>query len=206
MPELHELPLHDATGVRAIGLHRDGRPIWPIAGGDGTDDPAGDPPAGDPPPDTGDPDEADDPPGDGTDWKTEAAKWKALARKHENQAKKNSEAARQLTQQEGASKTLEERLAQLERDKAESDARALRAEVAAAKGLTPAQATRLDGATREELEADADELLSAFAGKGKDDTSGLRRRPTEKLRPGAVPGAEPEETDPTKLAAMVPRG
>ena len=38
--------------------------------------------------------------------------------------------------------------------------RALRAEVSNAKGLTPTQAKRLVGATREELEADADELLA----------------------------------------------
>jgi len=206
MPELDELPAHPRTGVRAIGLLRNGQPIWPIAGGDGSDDPAGDPPADDPPPpDTGD---GDDPAGDDPDWKAEAEKWKALARKHEAQAKRNAGAARQLTQQEGASKTLEERLAQLETRAVEAEGKALRAEVAAAKGLTPAQAKRLQGATREELEADADELLTAFAGsgKGKDDTSDLRRRPTERLRAGAVPGAEPEETDPTKLAAKVPRG
>lgn len=47
----------------------------------------------------------------------------------------------------------EERLAQVE-------SRALRAEVAAAKGLPPNLAARLQGSTQEELEADADELLS----------------------------------------------
>lgn len=40
--------------------------------------------------------------------------------------------------------------------------RAARLEVAAAKGLTPAQAARLQGATREELEADADQLKELF--------------------------------------------
>jgi hypothetical protein len=38
----------------------------------------------------------------------------------------------------------------------------LRREVADEKGLTPAQARRLVGATREELEADADDILTAF--------------------------------------------
>lgn len=33
----HLLPLHPLTGLRAIGLRADGRPIWPIAGADGTD-------------------------------------------------------------------------------------------------------------------------------------------------------------------------
>lgn len=56
---------------------------------------------------------------------------------------------------------------QEERDslRAERDAlalQALRREVADEKGLTPAQARRLVGTSREEMEADADELLEAF--------------------------------------------
>jgi hypothetical protein len=62
------------------------------------------------------------------------------------------------TRAEGA-KTLEDRVAEIERRAVESETRALRAEVANAKGLTPSQAKRLVGATKEELEADADELL-----------------------------------------------
>ena len=38
----------------------------------------------------------------------------------------------------------------------------MRREVAEEKGLTPAQARRLVGSTREELEADADDVLAAF--------------------------------------------
>ena len=59
---------------------------------------------------------------------------------------------------EGAT-TLEQRVAQLEQQGKQSEERALRAEVANAKGLTATQAKRLVGTTREELEADADELL-----------------------------------------------
>lgn len=55
--------------------------------------------------------------------------------------------------------TLEERVAEIERQAQESEARAMRAEVANAKGLTPTQAKRLVGSTRDELEADADELV-----------------------------------------------
>jgi regulator of protease activity HflC (stomatin/prohibitin superfamily) len=62
---------------------------------------------------------------------------------------------------EGAT-TLEERVAGIERQAKESEERAMRAEVANAKGLTPTQAKRLVGETREELEADADELLETF--------------------------------------------
>jgi len=152
---------------------------------------------------------------------TEVEKWKALARQHENLwkstglSKDELPEARELLKRakatETASKTAEDRIAALEQKIAEADARAARLEVAAAKGLTPAMAKRLVGTTRDELEADADELVKELKGagaadgkdgKGTDDTS---HRPTEKLRPGAVPQAEPEVNDPTKLAAMVPR-
>lgn len=56
--------------------------------------------------------------------------------------------------------TIEERVADIERAARASEERALRAEVANAKGLTPSQAKRLVGSTREELEADAAELLT----------------------------------------------
>lgn len=54
---------------------------------------------------------------------------------------------------------LAERAEAAERSLADLQANALRAEVALDKGLTPSQAKRLIGSTREELEADADELL-----------------------------------------------
>lgn len=61
----------------------------------------------------------------------------------------------------------EAQLLQEERDslKSERDSLALenlRREVADTKGLTPAQARRLVGSTREELESDADEVIAAF--------------------------------------------
>lgn len=66
--------------------------------------------------------------------------------------------------------TLEERVAQIERQAQESETRALRAEVANVKGLTATQAKRLIGATREELEADADELLRDIGAQKKTNT------------------------------------
>jgi hypothetical protein len=91
----------------------------------------------------------------------------------------------------------------------EAETRALRLEIAHEKGLTPAQAKRLMGGTKEELEADADELLSTFGSKSTDDGKPpVGRRPAEALRPGG--GTDPEDgldlTDPDKLAALVPRG
>lgn len=77
----------------------------------------------------------------------------------------------------------------------------LRRDIASDKGLTLAQAKRLHGATKEELEADADEFL-AENGPAKDDEP-PGGRPKERLKSGAVPDAESEETDPAKLAALV---
>lgn len=57
---------------------------------------------------------------------------------------------------------LIERAEAAERRTVELETRALRAEVAAEKGLTPAQAKRLSGTTLEELQADADDLLAMF--------------------------------------------
>lgn len=72
-----------------------------------------------------------------------------------------------LKKKAGQSTTLEERVAQIERQAKDSEARALRAEVANAKGLTATQAKRLVGETREELEADADELLADIGAQKK---------------------------------------
>jgi len=55
-----------------------------------------------------------------------------------------------------------ERAEAAEKAAAAAESRALRLEIAAEKGLTPAQAKRLVGETREELEADASELLETF--------------------------------------------
>ncbi len=72
----------------------------------------------------------------------------------------------------------------------EAEAKALRLEVAAAKGLTPSQAKRLIGGTREELEADADEILADFA---------PAKKPSDKLpaRPQPKKGAPVD--DPREL-------
>lgn len=99
------------------------------------------------------------------------------------------------------------RLADMEKQIADRDAKLLRSEVAAAKGLTPAQAKRLAGSTKEELESDADEILEAFPAPGGD---GERKAPPSQqprpsLRGGGDPTSDPVETDPAKLAASVPR-
>jgi hypothetical protein len=51
----------------------------------------------------------------------------------------------------------------------QSDLRAVKLEIAAEKGLTPAQAKRLVGETRDELESDAQELLDTFKPASNDE-------------------------------------
>ena len=152
------------------------------------------------------------------DHKAEAEKWKALARKHEGQAKANADAARKLKEIEDADKTEADRAKEAAAEAAQRAEKAegaqLRLDVAldkAPEGMTIAQvrklAKRLSGSNREELEADAAELFADFTpatGETEDDTS-TRRTPRERLRSGAAPSSEPEETDPRKLADLVPR-
>lgn len=81
-----------------------------------------------------------------------------------------------------------------------------RLRVAIAKGLTEKQAARLVGSTREELEADADDFLGDLAPAKKDDPDPVPGKPREKLpRGGGDPDDEVVETDPAKLAALIPR-
>lgn len=101
----------------------------------------------------------------------EVKKWKALARQNEKQAKANAAAAEELAKLKDADRSESEKAAakaaDAERRAEEAELRALRLEIAGEKGLTPSQAKRLVGTTREELEADADELLEDFVGKDK---------------------------------------
>ncbi len=119
-------------------------------------------------------------------------------------ANKEAETARlKLKEIEDRDKTdsekLTERLTTAEKRAVDAEHRAMRLEVAAGKGLTPIQAKRLVGATQEELEADADELLATFVPNRPNVTG----RPSPALRGGGDPTEDVEETDPVKLAAAI---
>lgn len=75
----------------------------------------------------------------------------------------------------------------------------LQLEVGYELGLPLAIAKRLQGSTREEMLADAETLVDLVAPAKKPGT----RRPAEALRGGGAPNAEPEETDPNKIAARM---
>ena len=93
---------------------------------------------------------------DPTDWKAESRKW-------EDRAKENKTAAAELAAIKDSQRTEAERqadaLAAAQKLAADSVSDALRARVALEKGLTAAQEKRLVGSTKEELLADADQLL-----------------------------------------------
>lgn len=99
---------------------------------------------------------------------------------------------------------LREAVTALTKERDDSAAKVLRFEVASEKGLTPAQAKRLVGVTKEELEADADEILEAFPASSSGATPPPSRRPAADLKGGSDPTEEPVETDPRKLAESVP--
>ena len=102
-----------------------------------------------------------------TDWKAEARKWENRAKS----AKADSDAAAKWREYESAQKPIQERLAEeLAQAKAESSdaaAKLLRYEIAAAKGITGEATKLLKGSTQDELEAEADLLLSLIASQSK---------------------------------------
>lgn len=110
---IHPFLLHPLTGLplRAIGLRPDGSPLWPIMGGDGTDDDANDDKSGaDGADDKNDGDDSgsgDDQDDDGkVDWKAKFEAEQRHKRNLERKAKKDAATIERLTgkKPEGGSK------------------------------------------------------------------------------------------------------
>lgn len=128
---------------------------------------------------------------------SEAASYRTKLREVEPLAAK----ARELEEsQKTEQQKLAEALEAAKTDGKNASDELLRLRVAMRKGLTESQAKRLVGSTLEELEADADELLASFGSK-----TPVPGKPRERLRAGGDPDEEPDETDPAKLAAKLPR-
>ncbi|WP_008412848.1 hypothetical protein [Streptomyces sp. SM8] len=160
-----------------LGYRKDGRPIRFIGGGDGTVDDGTKPTVNE----HGYPDAT---PVADMAAEHQAAYWKHHARKHEAAVKSGPDAAElerlraadeelktrkaaELTETERitAEKATAEQNAATARAEAEAAVRkALLLEVALSKGLTGEQAARLQGSTKEELEADAESLKTLFGG------------------------------------------
>lgn len=142
------------------------------------------------------------PPAQEVDWKAEARKW-------EQRSKENKAKADRLDELEAAQQSAEERLTgqltEATRAREAAERRALQYEVGISKGINPALIPRLAGATRDEMEADAEQLLAAVTPPTP--TPGPVTTPTAvPPRGGLDPETDPEETDPRKLAArLTPR-
>lgn len=93
----------------------------------------------------------------------EVEHWRGIAKLQEKRAKDNVAAATELAALKESQKSeetkREERTAAAEKSAAENATKATRLEVALEKGLPKELAARLQGGTKEEMEADADELL-----------------------------------------------
>lgn len=153
---------------------------------------------------------------DDKDWKAEAERWKKLSRQNEKAA---NERAERLKQFEDANKSESQRL-QEERDSHLT--RAQKAEAALkrreiAEQIAPDHATakqiaqvakRMSGDDEDALEADARELFDWIAPEPAEPKPGSKtpQRPQPRLKGGsAEPDEDPEENDPRKLAALLPR-
>lgn len=184
------LPFHPHTRLQAIGTYRDGRPIWPVLGGsqppvEPPPDPPAEPPA-DPPPDK----PKDEPLGDA--GKAALDKERAARKEAEKELAKYRKAEQEKAE---ADKSEAEKRTAAEARAEAAELRALRLEVAHAKGLTPNQAKRLVGATRDELEKDADEILADFP-------TGQKTPPAPKPDPSQGPKG-PAQGRPTSLGQAV---
>jgi chromosome condensin MukBEF ATPase and DNA-binding subunit MukB len=103
---------------------------------------------------------------------------------------------------------LQAKLTDAEKARDAATAKADRYEVALEKGLNLTRAKRLVGATRDELVADADELLADLGpadGKDRKDSKPPSGKPAEHLRGGGDPDTTPP-TDVRKVVDSIPRG
>lgn len=150
-------------------------------------------PEQEPPDPTTDPQQPDDAPPEGDEdgdkgdaWDPERAKKKIAKLNSENRALR--ERANKAPKPEDVH-AKDQRISELERTN-------LRYDVGYDLGLPKAIAKRLQGNTREEMLADAEELLEQVAPAAKRPST---RKPSEALRGGLQPDQEPEETDVKKL-------
>lgn len=111
---------------------------------------------------------------DYNDLKAQAAKLAEI----EDAQKTEQQRLTERADQEAQARSAAEQRAQ------ELEVQLLRQKVAIAKGLTPAQAGRLQGSSEEEIAADADELLAAFTAASPQTPA---RTPVAQLQPGAIP-------------------
>lgn len=126
-----------------------------------------------------------------------------LVKAYRAEKAKAADARLKLTKYEEAEQTDGEKYAAAVKRAEEAELRAMRLEIAAEKGLTPAQAKRLVGTTIEELAADAEEILEAFPTKPASPPP-PSQKPSPSARGGTDP-TEPPEPDAKSLVDSIPR-
>lgn len=157
----------------------------------------------------------------GDEFDADRAKAAIAKRNQENKSlrqrlKEAEKAQAELDELKKSQLTKEEQLTasnkELEEKVGTTEARALRLEVAleaAPDWMKPADvakyAKRLSGASKEELEKDAEEFFADLPEPQEGGGGSRSRRPQERLRGGGDPTEEPDENDPRKLASRVPR-
>lgn len=222
------LPIHPVTGLRALGMSKRG-PIWPVIGGNGE----GDGNTADAPVDGADSTDAEGTDatdaqdegaveGDGTDagdsdsagdGKTftqadvDRIVKQRLAREKPKGNDKDQEDAAKWRDYENSQKDdvtrLTDELTALKEELSKRDFQALVDEVAKDKGLPPKLAKRLSGKTREELEADADDLME---GLPTPVTPPASSKPTPTNADSKKSSGSDDVFDPKAVAALIPRG
>lgn len=104
---------------------------------------------------------------------------------------------------------LQDRAEAAERERDQLKRSHLIADLAADAGLPKKMWKRVSGETREEIEADITDLLEGMPKPPEQapapKAAAISQKPRENLRGGGTPDEEPEETDPLKLADLVPR-
>lgn len=154
--------------------------------------------------------DADDDQFDEARAKAKIAKANSEAANLRKRLKEAEAKAAKLDELEDANKSEIERATEkvtaAEKRAQEAELRALRLEVAADKGLSPAQARRLVGSSKEDLEEDADDLIDTFGTSQEDKANGddsdqnkedrKARRPKEALKAGAAPDTEIPDVKP----------
>lgn len=157
----------------------------------------------DPKPATGD--DPDDKPDMGDAGKKALAAERAARREAEKRAAEVEARLKELEDKDKSdSQKLTDRLATAEKRAETAESRVLRLEVAMDKGLSAVMARRITGSTKEELEADADELLASFKSSDEGDKK-APGKPAEDLKGGGDPTSEPKP-DMRQIVADIPRG
>jgi hypothetical protein len=116
-----------------------------------------------------------------------------LKSEKEAKAREGETEVQRLTRERDEARENERKAREAKPKEGEKTAAELRLEVALDMGLTAVQAKRLQGNTKEELEADAKDLLDSFGASGEtgdedeDGGDGPRTRPTRQLRNPADP-------------------